>query len=92
MGRTLLLFVFIIAAFFKLGAPHHSEQQTSKTQVATTPILLVHQAEKAIPHPADQDPDLSPAGENQPRNLQQYLAGTQVDVFFSSLIKEPKGN
>jgi 2,3-bisphosphoglycerate-dependent phosphoglycerate mutase len=87
MGRFLLLFVFIIAAFFKLGARHQSEQQIPKTKVGTTTIFLVRHAEKVTANPADQDPDLTAAGVKRARDLQQYLAGTPVDAFFSTRYK-----
>jgi 2,3-bisphosphoglycerate-dependent phosphoglycerate mutase len=87
MGRSLLLFVFIIAAFFKLGARHQPEQQTPKTKVGTTTIFLVRHAEKVTANPADEDPDLTAAGVKRARDLQQYLAGTPVDAFFSTRYK-----
>lgn len=84
MGRSLLLLVFIIAAFFKLGARHQPDQQT---QDGSTTIFLVRHAEKVTTHPADQDPGLTAAGVKRARDLQQYLAGTPVDAFFATPYK-----
>jgi 2,3-bisphosphoglycerate-dependent phosphoglycerate mutase len=87
MGRSLLLFVFIIAAFFKLGGPQQTKQQTAARKAGVTTIFLLRHAEKDTSNPGDQDPDLSPAGVQRSRALQQYLQDTPVDAFFSTPYK-----
>ena len=87
MGRSLLLFVFLIAAFFKLGARQQPNQLASQAKGGTTTIFLLRHAEKDISNPGDQDPDLTPAGMQRAQALQQYLAGTPIDAFFSTHYK-----
>lgn len=87
MGRSLLLFVFIIAAFFKLGAREQTRQGLAPEKAGTTTIFLLRHAEKETGNTADQDPDLTAAGLQRARALQQYLAGTPIDAFFSTHYK-----
>jgi 2,3-bisphosphoglycerate-dependent phosphoglycerate mutase len=89
MGRSLLLFVFIIAAFFELGARHQPKQQAlaGRQKVGATTVILVRHAEKATADPADKDPDLTEAGLKRARDLQQYLQDTPVEAFFSTPYK-----
>jgi broad specificity phosphatase PhoE len=87
MGRSLLLFVFIIAAFFELSARHKPKQSAESRRGSTTTIFLVRHAEKVTTDPADQDPDLTAAGLQRAQALQQYLQDTPVDAFFSTPYK-----
>jgi 2,3-bisphosphoglycerate-dependent phosphoglycerate mutase len=87
MGRSLLLFIFIIAAFFKLGARHQALPPAEVQKVGATTIFLVRHAEKVTTDPADQDPELTAAGLKRAQALQQYLADTPVDAFFSTPYK-----
>jgi 2,3-bisphosphoglycerate-dependent phosphoglycerate mutase len=89
MGRSLLLVVFIIAAFFELGARQQPKQQkqAANRQQGTTTIFLVRHAEKEIADPADKDPDLTAAGIQRAQDLNQYLQHTPVDAFFSTPYK-----
>ncbi|MGV3503899.1 MAG: histidine phosphatase family protein [Adhaeribacter sp.] len=87
MGRSLLLFVFIIAAYFKLGASQPASQQAGPAKTATTTIFLLRHAEKDTSKPGEEDPDLTPAGRQRAQALQQYLAHTPVDAFFSTHYK-----
>ena len=89
MGRSLLLFVFIIAAFFELGARQQpkKQKQAANRQEGTTTIFLVRHAEKETTDPADKDPDLTAAGIQRAQDLNQYLQHTPVDAFFSTPYK-----
>lgn len=87
MGRSLLLFVFIVAAFFKLGARQQPGGPSSQEKVGTTTIFLLRHAEKETSNPDDQDPDLTLAGMQRAQALQQYLAATPIDAFFSTHYK-----
>jgi 2,3-bisphosphoglycerate-dependent phosphoglycerate mutase len=87
MGRSLLLFVLIIAAFFKLSARHQIGQQAESRKAGTTTIFLVRHAEKVTTDPEDQDPDLTATGLQRAQDLKQYLAGTPVDAFFTTPYK-----
>jgi 2,3-bisphosphoglycerate-dependent phosphoglycerate mutase len=87
MGRSLLLIIFIIAAYFKLDASQPTRQVAAKAKTGTTTIFLLRHAEKDSSKPGEEDPDLNPAGIQRARALQQYLANTPVDAFFSTQYK-----
>lgn len=87
MGRSLLLFVFIIAAFFELGARNEPKQQALNRKVGTTTIFLLRHAEKEVRDPADQDSDLSAAGLLRAQALRDYLQDTPVAAFFTTPYK-----
>jgi 2,3-bisphosphoglycerate-dependent phosphoglycerate mutase len=89
MGRSLLLVVFIIAAFFELGTRQQPKQQNqaANRQKGITTIFLVRHAEKETTNPAEKDPDLTAAGLQRAQDLKQYLQHTPVDAFFSTPYK-----
>jgi len=91
MGRYLLLFLLIIAAYLKLDArqPEHKKEELKITekQKGTTTIYLVRHAEKNTSDANDQDPDLTAAGLKRANDLKAYLNGITIDAFFSTPYK-----
>ena len=89
MGRSLLLFVFVIAAFMKMVNPQTPKtgpsNRNQKTQ--TTTVYLVRHAEKVTADPQDQDPGLTPAGFKRAEDLKQFLKNEQIDIFFTTPYK-----
>ncbi|PIQ19691.1 MAG: histidine phosphatase family protein [Cytophagales bacterium CG18_big_fil_WC_8_21_14_2_50_42_9] len=89
MGRSLLLFVFVIAAFFKMTSPLASEtsQESIKQKTGNTIIYLVRHAEKVTTDPQDEDPELTAAGFKRAEDLKQFLKNEDIDAFFTTPYK-----
>jgi len=92
MGRSLLLFVFVIAAFMKMVQPQATEtnQLTINQKASTTTVYLVRHAEKITADPQDQDPGLTPEGFKRAEDLKQFLKNEEIDVFFTTPYKRNK--
>jgi len=89
MGRSLLLFVFVIAAFLKMVNPQAAENQPMaiSQKASTTTVYLVRHAEKITTNPQDQDPGLTPAGFKRAEDLKQFLNHEEIDAFFTTPYK-----
>lgn len=87
MGRSLLLLVFVIAAFIKLAARQQPEGKPEAQKNKPTTIYLIRHAEKVTSNPQDQDPGLAEVGLKRAEDLKQFLKDVPVDAFFSTPYK-----
>ena len=89
MGRSLLLFVFVIAAFMKMADPQPSVigKPARDQKIKTTTIYLVRHAEKVTTNPQDKDPGLTPEGFKRAEDLKQFLKNEEIDAFFTTPYK-----
>ena len=55
-----------------------------------TTVILVRHGEKATGNPLDQDPSLTPQGEQRARDLVAALRGTRVDAIITTQLKRTR--
>lgn len=89
MGRSWLLFVFVIAAFIKMVNPEAiaTHEYLSVQKAGTTTIYLVRHAEKVTTDPKDEDPGLTSAGYKRAEDLKLFLRNESIAAFFTTPYK-----
>ncbi|RDV14658.1 histidine phosphatase family protein [Pontibacter diazotrophicus] len=84
MKLTTLLPLCLLLLVFSLGACRSNTTTTEAAATAPTVVYLVRHAEKATADPANEDPDLTPAGVTRAEALRALLEEEQVDALYAT--------